>query len=275
MQHERTTNGLPPLRTRNVLDIPVAIIDYAGAIRYMDALIEQRIQGYVCAEPVHGVMVAQTDPEMDAALQGASLIVPDGMPLVWACNMLNERLQDRVYGPELMHRYLKHCAEVGHKIWLYGGRDHDALIQLATRIRGRYPGIRITGGYCPPYRGLTAEEETDVARIINESEPDVVWCGIGVPKQEKWMARMRDSVEAPVMIGVGAAFDFIGGQVSQAPRWMQERGLEWTYRIAQEPRRLLPRYLNYNPRFMAAFARQYARERVREEGRSTALGAGS
>jgi N-acetylglucosaminyldiphosphoundecaprenol N-acetyl-beta-D-mannosaminyltransferase len=108
---------------------------------------------------------------------------------------------------------------------------------------------------------LTGAEEDEVAEMINSSRPDVVWCGIGVPKQEKWMARLRPKLEAPVLVGVGAAFDFIAGRVSQAPRWMQDRGLEWTYRIAQEPARLLPRYVYYNPKFVAAFARQYAQLR--------------
>jgi N-acetylglucosaminyldiphosphoundecaprenol N-acetyl-beta-D-mannosaminyltransferase len=117
------------------------------------------------------------------------------------------------------------------------------------------------GGYSPPFRPLDAEEEAAIAKQINEANPDVLWVGIGVPKQEKWMASMRDRLNVPVMCAVGAAFDFHAGRISQAPPWMQERGLEWTYRIAQEPRRLLPRYLYYNPRFMLAFGRQLARER--------------
>jgi N-acetylglucosaminyldiphosphoundecaprenol N-acetyl-beta-D-mannosaminyltransferase len=130
-------------------------------------------------------------------------------------------------------------------------------------MRRDHPGIQIVGGYSPPFRDLTPDEEDALAEQINAAKPDVLWVGIGVPKQEKWMARMRDRLEVPVMCGVGAAFDFHAGRISQAPRWMQERGLEWTYRIVQEPRRLLPRYLYYNPRFLAAFARQMARERSR------------
>jgi N-acetylglucosaminyldiphosphoundecaprenol N-acetyl-beta-D-mannosaminyltransferase len=162
-----------------------------------------------------------------------------------------------------MERYSRRCVEKGHRVWLYGGRDQGSLVQLALSMRREHPGIQIVGGYSPPFRELTEEEEDALAAQINASQPDVLWVGIGVPKQEKWMARMRDRLDVPVMCGVGAAFDFHAGRISQAPRWMQERGLEWTYRIVQEPRRLLPRYVYYNPRFMAAFARQVLRERRR------------
>jgi N-acetylglucosaminyldiphosphoundecaprenol N-acetyl-beta-D-mannosaminyltransferase len=251
------------IRTREVLGLPIAMTDYSEAMDVMDGMIARREQGWLCAVAVHAVMVAQSDPEMRRALVDATLTVPDGMPLVWASNMLGEDLPNRVYGPELMERYSERCVARGHRVWLYGGRDQGSLVQLALSMRRDYPGIQIVGGYSPPFRDLTEEEEDALAKQINSSKPDVLWVGIGVPKQEKWMARMRERVEVPVMCGVGAAFDFHDGRISQAPRWMQERGLEWTYRIVQEPRRLLPRYLYYNPRFLAAFARQMARERSR------------
>jgi N-acetylglucosaminyldiphosphoundecaprenol N-acetyl-beta-D-mannosaminyltransferase len=213
--------------------------------------------------PVHAVMEARDDPEMLAALSGATLVVPDGMPVVWAANLLGEQLRDRVYGPELMLRYSDRCAQLGHRVWLYGGRDQGSLVQLALSMRRRHPGIKVVGGYSPPFRPLAADEEASIAAEINAARPDVLWVGIGVPKQEKWMARMRDRLDVPVLCGVGAAFDFHSGRVPMAPRWMQERGLEWVYRTAQEPRRLLPRYLYTNPRFVAGFARQYLAERRR------------
>jgi N-acetylglucosaminyldiphosphoundecaprenol N-acetyl-beta-D-mannosaminyltransferase len=247
--------------TRDLLGLPIALIDYEGAMAVMDELIARRERGYVCAAPVHAVMLGRDDPEMRSALLGSTLIVPDGMPLVWATNWLGEDLRDRVYGPELMRRYCDRCAERRHRVWLYGGRDQGSLLQLALNLRKDHPGIDIVGGYSPPFRPLTAEEESDLVDQINAARPDVLWVGIGVPKQEKWMARMRGRLEVPVMCGVGAAFDFHAGRISQAPQWMQERGLEWVHRIAQEPRRLLPRYLYYNPRFVAAIARQLVRER--------------
>jgi N-acetylglucosaminyldiphosphoundecaprenol N-acetyl-beta-D-mannosaminyltransferase len=249
------------VRLRELLGVPVAMVDYAKAIDVMDRLVETRERGYVCAAPVHALMEARDDPETLAALQGSTLVVPDGMPLVWAANLLGENLGDRVYGPELMLRYSDRCVERGHRVWLYGGRDQGTLVQLALSMRRRHPGIQIVGGYSPPFRPLTEEEETALVRQINEARPDVLWVGIGVPKQEKWMAAMRERLEVPVMCGVGAAFDFHAGRISMAPSWMQERGLEWIYRIAQEPKRLLPRYLYTNPRFVAAFARQYLVER--------------
>jgi N-acetylglucosaminyldiphosphoundecaprenol N-acetyl-beta-D-mannosaminyltransferase len=262
-QPEPLSGAASGIATRSILGVPVALTDYPSAIRTMDALVDTRERGYVCAAPVHALMVAQDDPEMLAALRGATLVVPDGMPVVWAANLLGERLPDRVYGPELMLRYSDRCARVGHRVWLYGGRDQGSLVQLALSMRRRHPGIKVVGGYSPPFRPLTAEEEDKVAAEINAARPDVLWVGIGVPKQEKWMAHMRERLDVPVMCGVGAAFDFHAGRVSMAPRWMQERGLEWVYRTAQEPRRLLPRYLYTNPRFVAGFARQYLAERRR------------
>ena len=249
------------IRARDILGIPIAMTDYGGAMNVMDAMIERREPGYVIAAAVHVVMVGQDDAAVRAALLGSTLTVPDGMPVVWAANWLGENLPDRVYGPELMRRYNDRCSERGHRVWLYGGRDQGSLAQLALSIRQKHPGINVVGGYSPPFRRLTDDEEDAIVDQINEAEPDVLWVGIGVPKQEKWMARMRPRLDVPVMCGVGAAFDFHAGRVSQAPDWMQERGLEWTYRIAQEPRRLLPRYLYYNPRFLAAIGGQLVRER--------------
>ena len=137
-------------------------------------------------------------------------------------------------------------------------------MQLALNLRQRYSGVKIVGGYSPPHRLLDEEEELAVAEQINRARADVVWIGIGVPKQEKWMARMRPLLDAPLLIGVGAAFDFHAGLVPQAPNWLQEAGLEWAYRLAHEPRRLWRRYLRYNPRFLSAFGRQLARDRRAE-----------
>lgn len=246
---------------RDLLGVPFAVTDYQQAMDVMDGMIERRERGYLCAAAVHVLMVSRHDPSTRAALLGASLVVPDGRPLVWALNLLGESLADRVYGPELTVRYCARAAERGHRVWLYGGATQAALEQLERALTARFPGILIAGGFSPPHRPLTEAEERDLAKRIDAASPDVVWVGIGAPRQERWMARMRPLVDAPVMAGVGAAFDFISGRKRQAPSWMQRHGLEWVFRLSQDPRRLGPRYLRYNPAFVAAFARQYARER--------------
>ena len=245
-----------------VLGIPLALMDYDATMDWVDAMVATRERGYVCVAAVHTVMVCQEDHDLREAVLNSSITVADGQPLVWAMNLLGHELPSRVYGPELMARYCARAVENGTRMFLYGGRNQGSLVQLALNLRRRYPGIKIVGGYSPPFRPLTAAEEDEVARQINAAKPDVLWVGIGVPKQEKWMARMRHKLDVPVMCAVGAAFDFHAGRISQAPESMQRRGLEWTYRIAQEPRRLLPRYIYYNPRFMTAFGRQLLRERA-------------
>jgi N-acetylglucosaminyldiphosphoundecaprenol N-acetyl-beta-D-mannosaminyltransferase len=246
----------------DVLGVPLALTDYERTIAWIDATIAARDRGYICVAAVHTVMACQEDEELRAAVLESSLTVPDGQPLVWAMNALGHELPHRVYGPDLMDRYCQRAALTGARLFLYGGRDQDALAQLGLRLRAKYPGLSIVGGYAPPFRPLTADEEDAVVTEINGSAADVVWVGIGVPKQEKWMAAMRDRLDAPVLVGVGAAFDFHAGLVPQAPGWMQRMGLEWAYRLAQEPRRLWKRYLRYNPRFVVGFLRQWLRHRT-------------
>jgi N-acetylglucosaminyldiphosphoundecaprenol N-acetyl-beta-D-mannosaminyltransferase len=259
--------AVPTPATIDVLGIPLGLTDYEASLDWIDAMVERRQRGYVCVCNVHAVMAAREDSELRNALLGSSLNVPDGQPLVWALNALGHRLESRVYGPELMARSCLRAAETGQRLYLYGGRNQGALVQLALNLRQRYPGIKIVGGYSPPHRPLTDEERDAVAREIDASRPDVVWVGIGVPKQEKWMVEMRDRLEAPVLIGVGAAFDFHAGLVPQAPPWMQELGLEWAYRLAHEPRRLWRRYTRYNPRFVRDFGRQFLSHRRRRLAR--------
>jgi N-acetylglucosaminyldiphosphoundecaprenol N-acetyl-beta-D-mannosaminyltransferase len=252
---------IPVTATAEVLGVPLALTDYGRTLEWIDAMAAAREQGYVCVCNVHTVMASHEDSELRTALMGSSLNVPDGQPLVWALGALGHSLPDRVYGPELMARACAEAASSGRRFYLYGGRNQGALVQLSLNLRQRYPGIRIVGGYSPPHRPLTAEEQAAIVAEINDADPDVVWVGIGVPKQEKWMATLRPLLDAPVLIGVGAAFDFHAGLVPQAPPWMQRAGLEWAYRLAQEPRRLWRRYLRYNPRFVGAFARQLAAHR--------------
>ena len=245
-----------PPDTVSVLGVPLGLIDYERTLDWIDATVSEGGRGYVCVCNVHTVMASAEDAELRGALLGSSMNVPDGQPLVWAINALGHSLADRVYGPELMARACARSVESRQRFYLYGGRNQGALVQLALNLRQRYPGVQIVGGYSPPHRPLTGEEQRAVVEEIDRSRADVVWIGIGVPKQEKWMAQMRRQLEAPVLIGVGAAFDFHAGLVPQAPAWIQDSGLEWAYRLAHEPRRLGRRYIRYNPRFVYAFARQ-------------------
>jgi N-acetylglucosaminyldiphosphoundecaprenol N-acetyl-beta-D-mannosaminyltransferase len=250
----------PP--SREVLGVPLALLDYETTMDWIDAAVVARSRSYVVVANTHTVTAAGEDPELGAAVARADVTVPDGQPLVWALNLLGHSLPDRVYGPELMDRACARAAQSGQRHYLYGGRNPGALAQLARVLRLRHPGLKLVGGYAPPFHVLDEDEEARIAADINAARPDVVWVGIGVPKQEKWMARMRDRLDAPVLIGVGAAFDFHAGLVPQAPATMQRLGLEWLFRLVQEPRRLWRRYLRYNPRFVAGFARQLAAERI-------------
>jgi N-acetylglucosaminyldiphosphoundecaprenol N-acetyl-beta-D-mannosaminyltransferase len=252
----------PTMPARPVLGVPLALTDYERTLEWIDAAVAARSREYICVAAVHTVMAVQEDPVLREAVLSASFTVPDGQPLVWALRALGHPLSDRVYGPELMDRACARAARTGQKMYLYGGRNQGALAQLARTLRLRHPGLKIVGGYAPPFRALTDDEEAAIAHDIDRSGADVVWVGIGVPKQEKWMARMRPRLAAPVLIGVGAAFDFHAGLVPQAPATLQRYGLEWLFRCLQEPRRLWRRYARYNPRFVAGFVRQYARYRL-------------
>jgi N-acetylglucosaminyldiphosphoundecaprenol N-acetyl-beta-D-mannosaminyltransferase len=262
--------AVPTPNTVEVLGVPLGLTDYEHTLDWIDAAVAARQRGYVCVCNVHAVMASAEDDELRSALIGSSINVPDGQPLVWALNALGHPLSARVYGPELMARAFARGANTGQRLYLYGGRNQGALVQLALNLRQRYPGVKIVGGYSPPHRPLTDGEREAVIKEINGSRADVVWVGIGVPKQEKWMARLRDRLDAPVLVGVGAAFDFHAGLVPQAPNWIQESGLEWAYRLAHEPRRLARRYVRYNPRFVLAFARQLTHHRRSQERRLAA-----
>jgi N-acetylglucosaminyldiphosphoundecaprenol N-acetyl-beta-D-mannosaminyltransferase len=246
-----------------IMGVPLAVSDYDEVMGWMDAMVSSNSRGWLTAAAVNLVMSAREDPPTMNAVLDATLAVPDGQPLVWALRLLGHARATRVYGPELMARWCAQAAETGTPTYLYGGRSEEALRQLTERLLARFPGLRIAGAYSPPFRPLTAEERDRVAADIDASGAQVVWVGTGQPKQELWMSEMRPRLAAPLLVGVGAAFDFHAGIVSQAPRWMQRNGLEWVYRLSREPKRLWRRYASQNPRFVAGFARQYLRERPR------------
>ncbi len=262
----------PP--TAEILGIPLAISDYEQVMDWMEAIIAEDARGYLTAAAVNLVMSAQEQPETLAAVLGATLAVPDGQPLVWALHALGHARATRVYGPDLMAAFCARAARRGIPIYLYGGRHDEARGLLEERLLALFPGLRIVGGSSPPFRELTPEEDEREIEMINSSGAAVVWVGTGQPKQERWMHEMRSRLSPPLLVGVGAAFDFHAGLVPQAPAWMQRNGLEWTYRLYREPRRLWRRYARYNPLFIAGFARQYLRHRRELRDRRERSGTG-
>jgi N-acetylglucosaminyldiphosphoundecaprenol N-acetyl-beta-D-mannosaminyltransferase len=204
---------------------------------------------YVCVTGVHGVMECQKDPGLRAIHNESGLTTPDGMPLVWAARYAGANRTERVYGPDLM---LETCDESLNRGWshfFYGGGP-GVVEDLIARLVDRCPGLQIAGTFTPPYRELTEEETAEVVELINRSGADIVWVGLSTPKQERWMARFRRYLNAPVLVGVGAAFDIHAGRVAQAPPWMQRSGLEWFFRLVHEPRRLWRRYFRAIPAFV-------------------------
>jgi N-acetylglucosaminyldiphosphoundecaprenol N-acetyl-beta-D-mannosaminyltransferase len=248
----------PHIGAQAVLGIPLALTDYTRTLDWIEAAVSDRRRAYLCVAAVHTVMESREDAQLRDAVLASDLTVPDGQPLVWALNLLGHNLSSRVYGPDLMERACERAAQTGQTFYLYGGRE-AALATLRDALPLRYPGMRIVGARHAPFRELAPDEADEIAAEINAAAPDVIWVGLGVPLQEKWMAAMRDRLDAPVLVGVGAAFDFHAGLKRQAPDGLQRLGLEWAFRLAQEPRRLWRRYLRYNPRFVIGFARQYLR----------------
>lgn len=254
----------PPARV-DVLGTRLAVSDYGQVVDWMEAMVQAGARGYVTAAAVNLVMSAREEPGTREAVDAATLAVPDGQPLVWALRALGHHRATRIYGPDLMLAFCARAAAHGIPIYLYGGRTPEALEKLRTGLCERFPGLLVAGGHSPPFREPTAEEQREVVAEIERSGAKVVWVGTGQPKQERWMLRMRPLLSAPLLVGVGAAFDFHAGLVSQAPAWMQRAGLEWLYRLSREPRRLWRRYARYNPRFAAGFARQYLSARRRRK----------
>jgi N-acetylglucosaminyldiphosphoundecaprenol N-acetyl-beta-D-mannosaminyltransferase len=243
---------------RHVIGMRVDGCDYAGTTARIIDWARANVARQVFVANVHMVMEAHDDPLFRRTVNGADLVTPDGMPLVWALRMMGIGMQRRVYGPTLTLYVCEAAAEAGLPIGLYGGTE-DSLEDFSALLASRYPGIRITCKIAPPFRPLSLEEDAAVSARIIQSGARILFVGIGCPKQERWIADHRNRIPV-VMIGVGAAFDFHSGRVRQAPGWIQKMGLEWLFRLVMEPRRLWKRYARHNPRFMVLLARQLVRE---------------
>jgi len=233
----------------NILGVGVSAINLDMAIKSIDDWIQKQESHYICVRDVHGVMESQRDREIRHIHNHAGLVTPDGMPLVWLCRLKGHAHVERVYGPDLMLALCEHSLHQGYRHYFYGGVDGVPEL-LAQRLRQRFPGLQIVGTISPPFRPLTEEEDIEIVKEINQKSPHVIWVGLSTPKQEYWMASHIGKINAPVLIGVGAAFDFLAGIKKQAPRWMQRSGLEWLFRLGMEPRRLWRRYLINAPIFI-------------------------
>ncbi len=231
-----------------VLGVPIAAVQIPDVVGMIRAWVGER-QGCraIAVTGMHGVTEAQRDPAFKRILNDADLVVPDGMPLVWLGRMHGSELPRRVYGPELLEAFCRQTGD-GFRHFFYGGAP-GVPERLSRILHARY-GIRVAGTLSPPFRPLSSDESAEHVRRINDSQPDVLWVGLSTPKQERWMNDHRAALEVPVVVGVGAAFDFVSGTKRSAPAWMQERGLEWLFRLLSEPTRLWRRYLVGGSQFL-------------------------
>ena len=244
----------PSVERVNVLGCMVSAINLDLAWEKVREAISRKEKGYVCVTGVHGVIEAQSDAGFKDILNRAFLVTPDGMPMSWMGWLQGADQMDRVYGPDLMLMVCDRGRHEGVRHFLYGGNDGVAP-KLAASLRKRFPGLEIAGTYSPPFRPLNEEENEDLRVMVADVKPDVFWVGLSTPKQERFMAENLERLDATLMFGVGAAFDFHAGLVPQAPRWIQRAGLEWFYRVVKEPKRLWKRYLTIVPAFLfRAFA---------------------
>ena len=251
-----------PFPTKSpVVGIPLSTTSYEEVF---DAItgrpIDRGMSVAVCN--VHSVMSARRDPALSSAIRRAEIATPDGVPLVWGLRWTGYPDQQRVYGPELMRLALVESSRLGWKHYLYGS-SQETIDKLTAAISGFAPEAELVGAVSPPFRELSSEEEQAALDAIKSSGADVVWIGLGMPKQELWMDTVKDRLPGVALLGVGAAFDFLAGTVAQAPSWMQRNGLEWLYRLIQEPRRLWRRYIWNNPSYVILLGWQVLRAKLR------------
>ena len=239
----------------NILGVGVSAVSMPTVLQTIEYWVDRRESRYICVSPVHSIMESQRDASLRHIHNVADLVTPDGMPLVWLSRLMGFREVEQVCGSDLMLSVCGHFTQRGYRHFFYGA-TLAVLKQLQDRLLIRFPDLQVAGSYAPPFRPLTAAEDQAVVDHINSSKPDIVWVGLGAPKQERWMADHVGRLDASVLIGVGAAFDFHAGTKKRAPRWMRQCGLEWLFRLMMEPRRLWQRYLINNPWFLWLLLRQ-------------------
>lgn len=257
-QRFAVTNGAGIAATR-VLGVPVSLVSLTAAVRIIVGWCQAGEAHYVCVRDVHGIMRAQTDPELLALHARAGLVTPDGMPLVWLARHRGHLEVGRACGADLLTELCAASVELGLRHYFYGGKESVAE-RLAQALQARFPGLQVAGTYTPPFRPLTAAEDAEVTAAIVAARSHIVWVGLSTPTQEYWMRDHVDRIPGATLMGVGAAFDFHTGDVKRAPAWMRRAGLEWLHRLASEPRRLWRRYLVLAPKFVARVAREEMRK---------------
>jgi N-acetylglucosaminyldiphosphoundecaprenol N-acetyl-beta-D-mannosaminyltransferase len=242
--------SIPPEILRgNILGVKVSAIDMPMALTCITTWIQSRQPHYVCVTPAHSVMECYDHPDLRAIYNRSGLTTPDGMAIVWLMRAKGFRFVDRVYGPDLMLEVCRNGLAKGYRHYFYGAAPGIAE-KLALRLQERFPGLQVAGIESPPFRQLTPAEDQEMLERIRAARPDVLWVGIGSPRQERWMSDYVLRLDVPALVGVGAAFDFLSGNKPQAPRWVQRSGLEWLFRLASEPRRLWKRYILGYPVFI-------------------------
>ena len=233
---------------QNILGVMISVIDLDQAVAYCQNQIKTRQPTYICVAPAHSIMDCYEDGYLREIFNKSGLTTPDGMAVVWIMKLKGNKTVSRVYGPDLLLSLCELSNKSGWKHFFYGSTD-QVLNQMLAKLLTEYPDVKICGSYAPPFKVGKITERQEVINNINQLNPDIVWVGLGSPKQEYWMFEHRGKLNAPLLIGVGAAFDFLSGNKNQAPKWVQRSGFEWLYRLIDEPRRLWRRYIKY-PKFV-------------------------
>jgi N-acetylglucosaminyldiphosphoundecaprenol N-acetyl-beta-D-mannosaminyltransferase len=239
----------------DVLGVMVSAINMSRAVDAADRWISGGKSGYVCVTGVHGVMEAQKNPEFREILNHALMNTPDGMPMSWVGRLQGFDDMDRVFGPDFMSAMCHLSLDRGYRHFLYGGKP-DVVEKLKQSLETKFPGLQVVGTYTPPFRDLNAEEEDALLAQVRNARPHILWVGLSTPKQEQFMAQYVDRLQVPLLVGVGAAFDYHTGLIRDCSVWIKRAGLQWLHRLAQDPRRLWHRYLRNNPAFIWNIALQ-------------------
>lgn len=233
----------------SILDVMVSASNLTTASVQIDQWVGERAKTYVCIAPVSTIVDCRRDPAYRQVINGAGMVTPDGMPLVWLGRLKGHKDIGRTYGPDLLPYVCDAGQDKGWRHFFYGGTS-EVLEKLVTRLREQFPGLQLAGCHAPSMQSVGQVESAATLEVIQRARPDILWVGLGSPKQDFWMANHRALLDVPVMVGVGAAFDFLSGTKPQAPRWMRRSGLEWMFRLGCEPRRLWKRYLVGNTLFV-------------------------